>query len=109
MRVFKTIVLSIGLIMMAAILFLFGSILFFSWKDSQFYNIDTKDGLIYNKPIEYLNETQIDSLELITVNSEKILVIGSGYGGYDFYMWHKPTEKGEIYIKAYEISKNKRL
>ena len=24
-------------------------------------------------------------------------------------MWHKPTEKGEIYIKAFEITKNQRL
>ncbi len=52
---------------------------------------------------------QIDSLKRIKVNDEKILVIGNGYGGYDFYMWHKPIEKGEIYIKAYELTQNVQL
>jgi len=43
------------------------------------------------------------------VNNEKIVVIGGGYRGYDFYMWHKPTEKGELYIKAFELTQNVRL
>ena len=45
----------------------------------------------------------------LNVEQEKILVIGNGYSGYDFYMWHKPSEKGELFIKAYELTKNTRL
>ena len=109
MRAFKTIMISIGLIAIAIIFIFYGSILYNSWKDSQFFNIDPNDEKTYKKPIEYLNDTQIDSLKSTTVSHEKLLVIGSGFGGYDFYMWHKPTEKGEIYIKAFELTKNKRL
>jgi 2-polyprenyl-3-methyl-5-hydroxy-6-metoxy-1,4-benzoquinol methylase len=43
------------------------------------------------------------------VNEEKILVIGDGYNGYDFHIWPKPTEKWEIYIKAFELTQNIQL
>jgi hypothetical protein len=40
----------------------------------------------FEKPIEFLTNQQIDSLKKITVNEEKILVIGDGYNGYDFHI-----------------------
>ena len=78
-------------------------------EETKFYNIEIPDSLNYNKPIEFLTNQQIDSLKKLKVLREKILVIGDGYSGYDFYMWYKPTEKGEIYIKAFELTQNVQL
>ena len=77
--------------------------------DEIFYNIEIPENLKFEKPILFLSNTQIDSLRNLNVEQEKILVIGNGYSGYDFYMWHKPSEKGELFIKAYELTKNIRL
>jgi len=78
-------------------------------EDEKFNNIEISDNLNFEKPIEFLTNRQIDSLTKIKVNDEKIVVIGDGYNGYDFYMWHKPTEKGKLYIKAFELTKNIQL
>ncbi|MFD2543744.1 hypothetical protein ACFSSB_15565 [Lacinutrix gracilariae] len=80
-----------------------------NYEESKFYNIEIPEKLNFEKPIEFLTNRQIDSLKRIKVSSEKIVVIGDGYSGYDFYMWHKPTEKGEIYIKAFELTQNVQL
>ena len=101
--------MSVGLLVLLAIGLFFGSIWYYSWQDSKFYDIEIPEGENYQKSTEYLTNQQIDSLKALTVNSEKIEIIGTGYGGYDFYMWHKPTAKGEIYIKAFETTKNQRL
>lgn len=101
--------ISVGLLVLLAIGLFFGSIWYYSWQDSKFYSIEIPESENYQKPTEYLNSKQLDSLKYLTVDSEKIEIIGTGYGGYDFYMWHKPTEKGEIYIKAFETTKNQRL
>jgi len=101
--------ISVGLIVLLAIGLLFGSIWYYSWQDSKFYDIEIPEGENYQKPVEYLNSKQTDSLKALKVDSEKIEIIGTGYCGYDFYMWHKPTEKGEIYIKAFETTENRRL
>ena len=77
--------------------------------DEIFYNIKIPENLNFDKPIESLTYQQIDSLTNIEVNDDKIVVIGDGYSGYDFYMWHKPTEKGELYIKAFELTQNIQL
>ena len=79
------------------------------YEETKFYNIQIPKNLAFEKPIEFLTNQQIDSLKEITVTEEKILVIGDGYSGYDFYMWHRPTEKGEIYIKAFELTQNIQL
>jgi len=78
-------------------------------EDEKFYNIEIPENLNFEKPIEFLTKQQIDSLRKIKVNNEKIVVIGNGYSGYDFYMWHKPTEKGQLYIKAFELTQNIQL
>ena len=109
MKILKIILISVGLLVLLAIGLFFGSIWYYSWQDSKFYNIEIPEGENYQKPTEYLNNKEVDSLKALTVDSEKIEIIGTGYSGYDFYMWHKPTEKGEIYIKAFEITKNQRL
>ena len=98
-----------GLLVLVAIGLFFGSIWYYSWQDSKFYDIEIPEGENYQKPTEYLNNKQLDSLKNLAVDSERIEIIGTGYDGYDFYMWHKPTEMGEIYIKAFELTKNQRL
>ena len=98
-----------GLLVLLAIGLFFGSIWYYSWQDSKFYDIEIPEGENYQKPTEYLNNKQLDSLKNLIVDSERIEIIGTGYGGYDFYMWHKPTEKGEIYIKAFETTTNQIL
>jgi len=99
----------LGLLVLVAIGLFFGSIWYYSWQDSKFYDIEIPEGENYQKPTEYLNNKQLDSLKNLAVDSERIEIIGTGYDGYDFYMWHKPTEMGEIYIKAFELTKNQRL
>lgn len=101
--------ISLGLLVLVAIGLFFGSIWYYSWQDSKFYDIEIPEGENYQKPTEYLNNKQLDSLKNLAVDSERIEIIGTGYDGYDFYMWHKPTEMGEIYIKAFELTKNQRL
>jgi hypothetical protein len=73
-------------------------------EESKFYDIEITDKFDYPKPIEFLTKNQIDSLESINISEKKIIVIGNGYNGYDFYMWHKPTAKGKLYVKAYELT-----
>ncbi len=77
-----------------------------NFQEKRFYNVQIPDNLNFDKPIQILTQSQGDSLENIKVNKATILVYGSGYSGYDFFMWHKPIEKGEIFIKAYELTQN---
>jgi hypothetical protein len=56
------------------------------YEETKFYNIEIPKNLNFEKPIEFLTNQQIDSLKKITVNEEKILVIGDGYNGYDFHI-----------------------
>ena len=77
--------------------------------DEKFYNVEIPEKWNFEKPKLFLTNRQIDSLEKLHVEKNKILIIGNGYSGYDFYMWHKPTEKGELYLKAYELTQNIQL
>ncbi|MFT5617213.1 MAG: hypothetical protein ACI85I_000429 [Arenicella sp.] len=79
------------------------------YKEAKFHNIEIPTNLKFEKPIEFLTYRQIDSLKNTEINEAKILLIGSGYSGYSFYMWHQPTEKGEIYIKVFELTQNIQL
>lgn len=75
-------------------------------SDSKFTNVVIPNELNITKPLDSLTSWQIDSVLNLEVNQEQILVVGSGYTGYDFFMWHKPVEKGELYIKAIELTQN---
>ena len=100
-----------GILLIIGLLFC-GLIILFVTEDnheSEFYNIEIPENLNFEKPKEFLSYKQIDSLKNLRVNQEKVLIVGDGYSGYDFYMWHKPTEKGELYIKAYELTQNIQL
>jgi hypothetical protein len=77
-----------------------------SYQESKFYNIKTPKNLNLEKTVENYNNQELDSLNKLNVKSEKLIIVGKGYSGYDFFIWHKPIEKGEIYIKAFEITQN---
>ncbi len=78
-------------------------------EEAKFISIEVPEDMNFEKPIEFLTDKQIDSLESMDVNQEKIIVVGNGYNGYNFYMWHKPTAKGEIFVKAFELTQNVQL
>jgi hypothetical protein len=104
-KIFLILRISVGVISISFI----GLLFYDSYQESKFYNIEIPKNLKFEKPIEFLIDSQIDSLKKIKINDDKLVVIGNGYGGYNFYMWHKPIEKGEIYIKAFELTQNVRL
>jgi hypothetical protein len=79
---------------------------YYDYKESKFKNVEIPKNLNLKKTIENFSGKQIDSLNTI---NENLIIVGSGLTGYEFYMWHKPIEKGEIYIKAYEITQNIQL
>jgi hypothetical protein len=108
-KIVKIILISFGLLLLTFFGLYFGSNWYYSYQDRKFYDLEIPEGSDFHKPIEYLTLSQIDSLENIAVDTNKILIVGTGYTGYDFYMWFKPTEKGELYIKAYEITQGQRL
>lgn len=75
-------------------------------EESKFYDIQIPTDMNFERPTESLTYHQKDSLKTLNVNEEKIVVTGDGYNGYTFYMWHKADEKGEIYIKAFELTQD---
>lgn len=77
--------------------------------DSKFTNVVIPKEMNFGKPIESLQNSQIDSIVNTKINKEQIVVVGSGYTGYEFFMWHKPVEKGKLFIKAFELTQNIRL
>ena len=52
---------------------------YYSYEESKFYNIVIPERLNFEKPIKSFNENQIDSLQKLNVNSEKIIVSGNGF------------------------------
>ena len=109
MKIIKKIFLILAIIIGIVIISFIGLLSYDSYQESKFYNIEIHENLKFEKPIEFLTNSQIDSLKKLKVNDDKLIVIGSGYGGYNFYMWHKPIEKGDIYIKAFELTQKVRL
>jgi len=93
MKIIKKIFLILAIIIGIVIISFIGLLSYDSYQESKFYNIEIPENLKFEKPIEFLTNSQIDSLKKLKVNDDKLIVIGSGYGGYNFYMWHKPIEK----------------
>lgn len=109
MNIIRITLTTIALLLLVAVGFMFVSYWYYAVEDSRFSSIELPKGHDFKKPSDYLNNAQIDSLQTIPTDSSRIEVIGDGYSGYDFYMWHKPIEKGVIYIKAFEVTTNERL
>jgi hypothetical protein len=105
MRTRLVIVIIIGFLFILANRYYFSS----SADNRKFSNIELAEGHGFKIAPEHLTAAQTDSLEAIQAETSKIEIVGSGYTGYDFFMWHKPTEKGELYIKAFEVTTNERL
>ncbi len=109
MSLIKKIALGCFLVFGLIIIWLFYGLNANEKEEEKFLSIKIPKTMNFDKPIEFLTTVQIDSLESIDVYHEKIVVVGNGYNGYDFYLWHKPTEKGEIFIKAFELTQNVQL
>ena len=101
MKILKIIFKTIGLLILIPIFILGGILIYDSYYESKFTNIDIPENMRFEKPNKELGDFNINSL-----TKDKIEVTGNGYFGYNFYMWHKPTEKGEVFIKAIELTKN---
>ena len=90
------------------ILFIFlvlGSFIYDEYEDSKFYNISIpleKNHL--KKPAIQFSKQQFDSLNSVENETEKVVLVGNGYSGYDFFYWHKSDQKGIIFLRAYEIT-----
>lgn len=72
-------------------------------EDQNFGSYEVPENLAHvRKPLEGFSKTEIDSLRLLKPKTEKLLITGTGYGGYTFYYWHKSEQKGKIYIRGFE-------
>ena len=105
MRGFKILLVLVGVTIFLMVLSGIIEQVNYSLKEITLANIEIPEELDLKKTIEHLNKQQMDSMLKIEVTKAKIEVLGSGMGGYAFYMWHQPLEKGEIYIRAFEITK----
>ncbi|MPS73340.1 MAG: hypothetical protein E2590_09360 [Chryseobacterium sp.] len=81
-------------------MFLLGSFLMFYPYDFFADDLEISKNINFEKP-----KTKIDTL---TIRKENTLEIKNGFqpGIYEFYFWYRPTEKGKLYIKTSEITKN---
>ena len=91
-------------ILISVILFFFVS-MFFTYGRPDYYGADKEipkktgcENPLENAIKEEDNELQINDFKL-----------QGGYGHYSYYVKFKPTEKGYLYVKAYEITSNDRL
>ena len=104
MKILKIIFKVIGLLILIPILVLGGILIYDSYYEFKFINIDIPENMKFEKPKQELANFNLNSL-----NENKIEVTGNGNLGYNFYMWHKPIEEGEIYISATELTQNIKL
>lgn len=110
MKILKITILTIGILVFLIISLLIGSFAYADYLDSKFYDIKIPDELKnLQRPVEGFSNRQIDSLKRTNSKVEKLIITGYGYGGYDFYFWHKSEQKGEIYIRAFELTQNVEL
>ncbi|WP_053989856.1 hypothetical protein [Mangrovimonas sp. TPBH4] len=101
MKVLKIIFIVIGVLILIPIIAFSGILIYDSYYESKFMNIEIPENMRFEKPKEQLGYSNINSL-----TQDRIEVTGNGYFGYNFHMWHKPIEKGEIYVKAIELTQN---
>ena len=80
-----------------------------NYQESKFHNIQIPKNLKIEKTIKSLTNQQLDSIKRIKVYKDKIIIIGNGLSSYNFFIWHKSKEKGEIFIKAFELTQNIQL
>ena len=99
------IITGIFLLFLAGFLFIIYDEMSYQEEITEIYDHDPSN-FEFDKPVEHLEFRQLDSLKNLEVHASKIEIIGTGYSGYDFYMWHKPKEKGGLYIKGFELTNN---
>lgn len=90
-------------------IFYFFSLVIFLIGEPDFYADDLiipKD-ISINRPLDFNSKKAVDSLNVIPFDNLKFELANSFQPGlYEYYLWYKPQEKGLVYLKAYEITKN---
>ncbi len=102
------IIFGIFLLIVAGFIYIVYDEMKYQEEISEVYDHDPSN-FDFQKPVEYLEYRQRDSLNKLNVTEPKIEIIGTGYTVYDFYMWHQPREEGELYIKAFELTNNQQI
>lgn len=84
-----------------------GMTMFYLMSFLMFYSNDFfADDLEITKNIKF--EKPKNEIDTITIRKQNTLEIrnDSQPGIYEYYFWYKPSEKGKLYLKAFEISQN---
>lgn len=71
-----------------------------------FENSKFKNSLNLPKTKETRSFNQLEDLYKISTTKDSLIVNGDGYSGYQFLIFHKPLEKGNLFIKAFEMTTN---
>jgi hypothetical protein len=104
MKISKNVFKVLKILIFIPIVILIGMLCYDSYYDSKFIDIEIPKSMRFEKTHKEIDYSIIKSL-----TEDRIEVSGNGYFGYDFYMWHKPTQKGKIYIRAIELTQNIKL
>lgn len=104
MKSFKLILLIIGLLIFSVIGWIIFETIHFHYQESQYYNIKLPEGLKLEKPQDSITDHKIGLIESKIIYDT--LIVSGGGGSYNLYYWHRLREKGEIYIRAFEITQN---
>ncbi|MBO6515902.1 MAG: hypothetical protein JJ975_05060 [Bacteroidia bacterium] len=83
---------------------------FWIWySEWSFYDIQIPEGHTYEKPKLSFTDEVRDSLIKLSPVEARLEVIGSGFVGYQFYIWSYPKESGYLELRAYEITRERKL
>jgi hypothetical protein len=90
--------------------FIINSVLRYYPHDYYADNLEMPKNIPLEMPIEDFSAEEDEKiLNLPPENQKFILQNGYQPGLYTYYVWLNPKEKGSVYLKAYEITKNNRL
>ncbi|MDF4221891.1 hypothetical protein PXC01_09875 [Maribacter sp. M208] len=79
-------------------------------EDNEFGSYKIPENLAHmKKTMEGFSKTEMDSLKLLKPETEKLIITGTGYGGYTFYYWHKSKQPGNLYIRGFESQREVEL
>ncbi len=104
MKILKALIKVISIIILIPVLIIIALLFYDSYDELKFIDIEIPIEMNFKKPKNKIN------IEKLTRNKkEHIEVTGNGWAGYNFYMWHKPDEEGELYVKAIELTQKVKL
>lgn len=73
-------------------------------------NLEIPKNIKLDRPIDVFSKEEKDAILNLEITNQKFILFNSFQPGiYRYYVWLSPKEKGFIYLRAYEITKNDRL